>query len=73
MNGGVALCVEVDPARIERRIKTRYLDRETDDLDEAPAGSTRRVRRARPCPIGLVGNCAEVLPTCSRAGSRPIS
>ncbi len=35
MNGGVALCVEVDPARIERRIKTRYLDRESDDLDEA--------------------------------------
>src|ERR671931_873160 len=35
MNGGVALCVEVDPARIERRIKTRYLDRDTADLDEA--------------------------------------
>src|SRR5204862_1913326 len=35
MNDGVALCVEVDPARIERRIKTRYLDRETDDLETA--------------------------------------
>src|SRR5207249_8768023 len=35
MNEGVALCVEVDPARIERRVKTRYLDRETADLDEA--------------------------------------
>src|SRR5438874_202599 len=35
MNGGVALVVEVDPARIERRIKTRYLDRETADMDEA--------------------------------------
>src|ERR671937_2076195 len=35
MNEGVALCVEVDPARLERRIKTRYLDRETDDLDTA--------------------------------------
>ena len=35
MNGGVALCVEVDPVRIERRLKTRYLDRETDDLDTA--------------------------------------
>ena len=34
MNGGVALCVDVDPARIERRVKTRYLDRETDDLDD---------------------------------------
>src|SRR5213595_1743079 len=35
MNGGVAICVEVDPARIERRMKTRYLDRETDSIDEA--------------------------------------
>src|SRR5881296_3392311 len=35
MNEGVALCVEVDPGRIERRIKTGYLDRETDDLDVA--------------------------------------
>src|SRR5436309_7581173 len=35
MNEGVALCVEVDPARIERRVKTRYLDRETADIDEA--------------------------------------
>ena len=37
MNGGVALCVDVDPARIERRIQTRYLDRMTADLDEAVA------------------------------------
>src|SRR5436309_13283230 len=35
MNDGVALCVEVDPSRIERRIKTRYLDRETDDVEAA--------------------------------------
>src|SRR5205823_12650611 len=35
MNEGVAICVEVDPARIERRIKTRYLDRETASIDEA--------------------------------------
>src|SRR6266550_6657730 len=35
MNEGVALCVEVDPARIERRIRTRYVDRETDELDTA--------------------------------------
>ena len=41
MNGGVALCVDVDPARIERRIKTRYLDRETDDLDDALAWAER--------------------------------
>ena len=58
MNGGVALCVEVDPARIERRIKTRYLDRETDDLDEALrwVDEARSAREA--VSIGLVGNCA---------------
>ena len=71
MNGGVALCVEVDPARIERRIKTRYLDRETDDLDEA----LRWVEEARgareAASIGLVGNCAEVLPDLLRRGFAP--
>src|SRR5438034_2805402 len=35
MNDGIALCVEVDPARIQRRLKTRYLDRESASLDEA--------------------------------------
>ena len=48
MNGGVALCIEVDPERIERRIKTRYLDRETDVLDEALAWAeeAKAARRA---------------------------
>src|SRR2546428_4709338 len=59
MNEGVALCVEVDPSRIERRIKTRYLDRETDSLDEA----LRWVEEARGAgeavSIGLLGNAAE--------------
>jgi urocanate hydratase len=71
MNGGVALCVEIDPARIERRIKTRYLDRETDDLEEA----LRWVEEARSAgeavSIGLVGNCAEVLPELLARGFAP--
>jgi urocanate hydratase len=71
MNGGVALCVEVDPARIERRIKTRYLDRETDDLDEALRW-VDQVRSAREAAsIGLVGNCAEVLPDLLARGFAP--
>ena len=46
MNGGVGLIVEVDPARIERRLATRYLDEQTDDVDDAdPQGS--RLRRTR--------------------------
>ena len=62
MNDGVALCVEVDPARIERRVKTRYLDRWTDDLDEAVSWVDDARQAGRAESIGLVGNCAEVLP-----------
>jgi urocanate hydratase len=62
MNGGVALCVEIDPDRIERRIQTRYLDRYTDSLDEAVgwAEDARAARRAE--SIGVLGNAAEVFP-----------
>jgi urocanate hydratase len=71
MNGGVALCVEIDPTRIERRIKTRYLDRESDDLDEA----LRWVEEARSAreavSVGVVGNCAEVLPELLARGFAP--
>jgi urocanate hydratase len=70
MNGGVALCVDVDPRRIERRIETRYLDRSTADLDEALAWTedARAERRAE--SIGLVGNCAEVFPELLRRDFR---
>ena len=71
MNGGVALCIEVDPSRIERRIETRYLDRETDDLDEA-VGWTEEARAAgEAVSIGLLGNCAETHPELLRRGFRP--
>ncbi|HKN81476.1 MAG TPA: urocanate hydratase [Actinomycetota bacterium] len=71
MNGGVALCVEIDPARIERRIKTRYLDRESDDLDEALrwVDEARSAREA--VSIGVVGNCADVLPELLARGFAP--
>jgi urocanate hydratase len=68
LNGGVALCVEVDPTRIVRRLETRYLDEQADDLDDA----LRRVRAAaadgRPLSVGVVGNAAEVLPELLRRG-----
>jgi urocanate hydratase len=71
MNGGVALVVEVDPARIERRVKTRYLDRTTEDLDEA----VRWVEGARlsgeAVSVGLLGNVAETHPELLRRGFRP--
>jgi urocanate hydratase len=71
MNEGVALCVEVDPARIERRIKTRYLDRETADLDEALGWVAAARDAGEPASIGLVGNCAEILPELLDRGFRP--
>jgi urocanate hydratase len=70
MNQGVALVVDVDPERIERRLKTRYLDRSTDALDEA----VRWVEEARAAgeavSIGLLGNAAETHPELLRRGFR---
>jgi urocanate hydratase len=71
MNGAAILCVEVDPARIERRIKAGYCDRMTGSLDEA-IGWVEAARRSRQAlSVGLVGNCAEVLPELVRRGIVP--
>jgi urocanate hydratase len=71
MNEGVALVIEVDPARIERRLQGRYLDEATDSLDTAldRARAAARDRVAR--SIGLAGNAAEVLPELVRRGFTP--
>jgi len=66
MNEGAVLCVEVDPARIERRIQQRYCDRITHDLDEALEWVQGAARRGEALSVGLVGNCAEVLPELVR-------
>ena len=71
MNDGVALCVEVDPARIERRLATRYLDRSTSSLDEAVAWAEHARAAGDALSIGVVGNCAEVLPALVARGFRP--
>jgi urocanate hydratase len=71
MNEGVALCVEVDPARIERRVKTRYLDRETDSVDEALEWADAAREAGEAVSIGLLGNCAEVLPALLARGWQP--
>jgi urocanate hydratase len=68
MNDGVALCVEVDPSRIERRIKTRYLDRETDDLDQAVRWATEARDGGEAVSIGLQGNAADAFPELLRRG-----
>ncbi len=68
MNEGVALCVEVDPARIERRIKTGYLDRETTDLDEAVRWAEEARGSGEAVSIGVLGNAADVFPELLRRG-----
>jgi urocanate hydratase len=70
-NGGVALCVEVDPWRLQRRIEHRYLDEQADDLDDAIARCETAKRERRPLSVGLVGNCADVLPELVRRGWTP--
>ena len=62
MNDGVILAVEVDPARIEKRVKTGYCEVMTRNLDEALDLALSAKRQGRPKSIGLVGNAAEVLP-----------
>ena len=66
MNGGVALCVEADPARIDRRLAHRYLDERADDLDDALQRATAARDARRPLSIGVVGNAAEVVPELLR-------
>ena len=71
MNGAAVLVVEVDPERIRRRIETRYCDRMTADLDEAVAWVREAARAGEALSVGLVGNCAEVLPELLRRGVVP--
>jgi len=71
MNEGICLAVEVDPARVQRRLETRYLDRSTASIDEALAWCEDARRRGTAVSIGLVGNCADVLPELVRRGFRP--
>ena len=68
MNDGVALCVEVDPHRIERRLQTRYLDERADSLDDAVARARAARADGRALSIGLEGNGAEVLPALLAMG-----
>ena len=71
MNEGVCLAVEVDPDRVRRRLATRYLDRATASLDEALVWCEDARRQRRALSVGLVGNCAEVLPALVRRGFTP--
>ena len=71
MNEGVALVVEVDPSRIERRLATRYLDEAVDSLDEALTRAARYQRDGVARSIGLHANAADVLPALVARGVTP--
>ena len=62
MNGGVALCVEVDPHRIERRLETGYLDESYEDTEQAVSRALEAKASREAVSIGLLGNAADVFP-----------
>jgi urocanate hydratase len=71
MNGAAVLCIEVDPERIKRRLRTGYCDVMVNSLDEALRILKNAVRRREATSVGLVGNCADVLPELVRRGVVP--
>jgi urocanate hydratase len=68
LNGGVCLVVDVDEARLRRRIEHRYLDRLAGSLDEAVRLCAQSRAAGEALSVGLVGNCASVLPELLRRG-----
>ena len=68
MNDGVCLCVDVDPARLERRVQHAYLDEWTADLDTALQRVLEAKRTKTPLSVGLLGNAATIFPELLRRG-----
>lgn len=66
MAGGVMIAVEVNPERMEKRLKTRYLDVKTDNLDNALKLANEALQKDKPLSIGLLGNCAQILPEIAK-------
>jgi len=71
MAGASMLAIECDPARIEKRIKTRYLDKFTDNLDEALSWIDEACQTRQPVSVGLLGNAAEIYPELVKRGVSP--
>jgi urocanate hydratase len=69
MNGGVALCVEVDADRVGRRIAEGYLDERAPSLDDALARCEAGVAARRPLSVGVVANAADAFPELLRRGA----
>src|SRR3954454_6851038 len=71
MNGAVFLGIDVDPARIEKRLKSGYCDKIARSLDEAMKMIEQARKDRQPLSVGLVGNCADVLPEMVNRGVVP--
>ncbi|MBJ7417725.1 MAG: urocanate hydratase [Niveispirillum sp.] len=71
MAGASCLAVECQPSRIDMRLRTGYLDRATDSLDEALAIIDESCKAKKPVSVGLLGNAADVFPELYRRGVRP--
>src|SRR5580693_1968212 len=69
--GASCLAVECQPSRIEMRLRTRYLDRQANNLDEALAIIDQAGRDRKPVSVGLLGNAADIFPELVRRGVRP--
>ena len=61
MAGGVSICIEIDPHRIQRRLDTKYLDRATKNFDEAVRWAQDSLKKRKPLSIGLEGNAANLV------------
>jgi urocanate hydratase len=66
--GAAILCIEVDPARIRRRLETGYLDEAADSLDDAVARVRSAAAAGRPLSVAVLGNAAEIVPELQRKG-----
>jgi urocanate hydratase len=71
MNGACFLGIDVDPARIKRRLETGYCDRVETSLDRALTALDAARTRGEAISVGLVGNCADVVPELARRGIVP--
>lgn len=71
MNDGVAVCIEIDQTRIDRRLETRYCDKQARDLDDAIALAEDAKKKGEAVSIALLGNAAEILPEMVKRGFKP--
>ena len=68
LNGGVALCIEVDPARAQRRVATRYLDVVAESLDDGIKQALAAKKALKALSVAVIGNAADILPELLRRG-----